>query len=159
MPRQRGRCPENSESSDENPDIRGYPPEDSAPDVTDIPGYPTSQDSACGADSDRYPDDGVVGMPDGAPLFQDSGFESLDDYLEHLEDLWRRQNGLPPLMPAGLKPVRPRDGFGSRQVGLRLPEADFRRLGDLSDEYGVAPATMARMIVVGALRSRRVPED
>ena len=55
--------------------------------------------------------------------------------------------------------VRPRDGRGSRQVGLRLPEAEFRRLRDLADEYGVAPATMARMLVVGAVRSRRWRDD
>jgi hypothetical protein len=139
-----------------DPDSSGYPPDDDSSERADIPGYPSVSEGDSDADSARYPSSkpGVVGMPKGAPLFQDSGFESIEDYLDHLDHLWRRQNGLPPVTPPGLKPVHLRDGHGSRQVGLRLPETDYRRLLELGDEYGVAPATMARMIVVGVLRAR-----
>jgi hypothetical protein len=87
-------------------------------------------------------------------LFQNSGFESLDDYLDHIEATQRERQGLTPRLPSGLRQVGPYDGNGaSRQVGLRLPESDFRQLRELGDTYGLAPATLARMIVVRAVRS------
>jgi hypothetical protein len=56
-----------------------------------------------------------------------------------------------------MRQVAPYDGEGgSRQVGLRLPEADFRQLRELGETYGLAPATLARMIVVRAVRSGRL---
>jgi hypothetical protein len=109
-------------------------------------------------DSDGYPADGPPA--DDGPLFKDSGFDSIDDYLDHKEELWRKEHGIPPPLPAGLRSVGPHDGHGSRQVGLRLPELDFRRLSEIGDEYGLAPATLARLIVVRAVRSRRFdPRD
>ena len=86
------------------------------------------------------------------PLFQDSGFESLEEYLEDIDDRWREANGLPPLpsLEHGRPPTL--DAKGARQVGLRLPGRDYELLLELSDQHGVAPATMARVIVVRAVR-------
>jgi hypothetical protein len=114
-----------------------------APSSIDIPGYPSAAESASAADSNRY------------PLFAETAFESIDDYIDYIEELERERKGLPPLFPDRLRQVPPCDGLGSRQVGLRLPEADFRRLRELGDTYGVTPATLARMIVVRAVRSIR----
>jgi hypothetical protein len=153
------------------PDSDRYRREKDLPQTTDIPGYPDDSEGASAADTNRYrrekdvpqtPD--IPGYPDDSggaaaadsdryPLFKDSGFESIDDYLDYIEERERERAGLPPLFPDHLKPVGPHDGHGSRQVGLRLPEIDFRRLCELGDEYGVAPATLARMIVVRAVRS------
>jgi hypothetical protein len=123
-------------------DTNRYRGEKAPPDSFDIPGYRRDLEGASAGDIDRY------------PLFADSGFESIDDYLDWIEDRERKRAGLPPLYPDHVKPVGPNDGHGrSRQVGLRLPESDFRRLRELGDQYGVAPGTLARMIVVRAVRS------
>jgi len=86
------------------------------------------------------------------PLYQDTDFESIEEYLIHREDEWRRRNGLKSLKA---EPPRPStlDQKGGRQVGLRLPGEDYERLAELSERNGVAPATMARILVVRALRA------
>lgn len=43
--------------------------------------------------------------------------------------------------------------------GLRLPMADFDRLAEFGRAYGVAPATMARILVVRALRAVVVEDE
>lgn len=79
-------------------------------------------------------------------------FDSEDAYWAYIEEVSRRNNALP-RSPASDPPrVRPRDRRGSVQVGLRLPLTDFERLEELGAAYGVAPATMARMLVVRAVR-------
>lgn len=86
------------------------------------------------------------------PLFQDSGFESIEEYLEYLEDEWRKVNGLEPLPSAELTRQPTPDEKGAKQVGLRLPGRDYELLLELCDRYGVPPATMARILVVRAVR-------
>ena len=143
----RGYRPPDGHEPPGDPDIRGYPDAEERPSPADIEGYPGEQVGASDA----------PGTPaDEFPLFRDSGFESLDDYLDFIEDVQRDRRGLPPRLPKGLRQVQPHDGHGSRQVGLRLPETEFRQLQELGDTYGLAPATLARMIVVRAVRSGRL---
>jgi hypothetical protein len=165
-------------SDEPAPDDRGvgadnarYPPEGDPPgDPLDIPGYPGGDDipgypggdeqGPSDADIDRYRGMTPLEAIQDQPLFKDSGFDSIEEYLDHLDDLSRARLGLPALYPRQLPPVSPQDGRGSRQVGLRLPEADHRQLRELADEHGLAPATLARMIVVRAVRANRVePPD
>lgn len=115
-----------------------------------------------GGDSDGYQDRATDGRGDGwvsqeefyaeQPLYQETDFESIDEYLIHLEDQWRKRNGLKPLKAEGARPPT-LDQKGGRQVGLRLPGEEYERLAELSERNGVAPATMARILVVRALRA------
>jgi hypothetical protein len=144
----RGCRPDDGHEPPGDPDIRGYPDAEERPSPLDIKGYPSEKVGASDA----------AGTPaDEFPLFDESGFESLDDYLDHIEDVQRDRQGLPPRLPVDLRQVQPHDARGrSRQVGLRLPETEFRQLRELGDTYGLAPATLARMIVVRAVRSGRL---
>jgi hypothetical protein len=80
-------------------------------------------------------------------------FDSTEDYLEFADAIAQLHSGLPPRLPKGLQEVRPSRRAGGVQVGLRLPMADFDRLAEFGRAYGVAPATMARILVVRALRA------
>jgi hypothetical protein len=66
------------------------------------------------------------------PLFRDSGFESIEQYLAHLEDLWRQENGLAPLSQEELQRPPTLDEKGAKQVGLRMPGGDFELLVELA---------------------------
>lgn len=98
----------------------------------------------------------MVGEMTDRPFPLPSDFETMDQYWEALEKVNRRNNGLAPSaprLPNDLNRVHAADELGGRQVGLRLPALDYERLQELSARYGVPPATMARMLVVRALRA------
>jgi hypothetical protein len=82
----------------------------------------------------------------------------MDEYLEALDESNRRNNGLPPKRPAlpeGLRRTHTSDRSGTRQVGLRLPGEDFESLVEMGQRYGLAPASLARMLVVRAVREQK----
>jgi hypothetical protein len=88
------------------------------------------------------------------PLPED--FETLDEYFDKVEEITRRNSGLGPKRkkrPPGLGRVPTSDSGGMRQVGLRLPSGEFDDLKKLSRDYGLRPASLARMLVVRGLRA------
>jgi hypothetical protein len=94
-------------------------------------------------------------------------FESFDDFLIHLEAVSRWNNRLPPPRPmpkdeelGDIAPVvrlrQPERRFKPakpRHVGLRLTEEDFSLLREMALAHSVRPGTMARMLVVRAVRA------
>lgn len=77
-------------------------------------------------------------------------FSSPDEFFDFLEEVDRIQVWGKKRKPPG--PVPTVDREGTKQVGLRLPGADYARLAEFGKEFGVAPATMARILVVRAMR-------
>jgi hypothetical protein len=91
----------------------------------------------------------------------------MEDFLKALEAVNRHNNGLPPPVPAPkaeeleeIAPIarlpRPASHFKptkTRHLGLRLTEADFARLQRMAVAHAVRPGTMARMLVVRAIRA------
>jgi len=115
----------------------------------------------------NYPDP-FTGHPlQISPSKAPADFESVDDFLKHLDAVSRYNNGLPPArpMPSGeemstrvpearaprSKPGRSR--FKSRHVGVRLTDRDFELLNELARAHAVPPGTMARMLIVRAVRA------
>jgi hypothetical protein len=143
----------------QEPDITGYPPSDGDSPESDITGYRPSED-----DADHPAED-----EEESPFWTHLGFASMDAYLDHVDAESRRNNGLPPRReppsPAlgelastrarsGPRSISHRDASGeTRQVGLRLAPADYERLLELARSYAMAPATMARMLVVRSVRA------
>jgi hypothetical protein len=94
-------------------------------------------------------------------------FDSVDDFFVYLDALRRYTNFQPPPhrkpgvdetlpgMPVATPPQRIRSGrsIKSRHVGVRLTERDFELLGELARAHAVAPGTMARMLIVRAVRA------
>jgi hypothetical protein len=79
----------------------------------------------------------------------------MDDYIDFIDEISRRNNGPLNRPPGAPRKMAPADGGGSVQVGLRIPTAEFDQLSELSRIYGVRPATMARMLVLSAVRAAR----
>jgi hypothetical protein len=100
-----------------------------------------------------------------------SEFDSTEDWLEYIDALTRWTNHLPPLqrlpkgdeftgtVPAvGAPRARyRRASVKSRHVGIRLTDRDFEALDELARAHGVPPGTMARILIVRAVRA--VAED
>lgn len=105
------------------------------------------------------PDDPEDGEDDSDELKR-LGFNSLDEFIAHIEEERRRIQGdyfeRPPKLPAAphlpgretgeLAAVK-RERSGVRQVGIKLREADYEMLAEAAALYGVAPSTLARMLV------------
>jgi hypothetical protein len=86
-------------------------------------------------------------------------FESIAAYIEFAEAVRQRIGGLPvKRAPSRSTRARTADEHGSTQVGLRLPAGDYERLVELGRENGVAPATMARVLVVRGIRDASKPD-
>jgi hypothetical protein len=115
----------------------------------------------------RYPDP-LTGHP--LQIYPSRGpgdFDSMEDFLKVLEAVNRYNNGLPPPVPVPepealgeIAPVarlpRPASRFKpsmSRHLGLRLTESDFAQLKRMAAAHSVRPGTMARMLVVRAIRA------
>jgi hypothetical protein len=62
----------------------------------------------------------------------------------------RLAEGVPAANAPGSPPPGPRR---SRHVGFRLAQADFERLSQMARAHAVAPGTMARMLIVRAVRA------
>ena len=94
-------------------------------------------------------------------------FESMEDFLAHVDAVSRWNNGLPPprripkedeLLPVAPVAVPPHQASRHkpskrRHLGMRLTEADFELLDQLARAHSVRPGTMARMLVVRAVRA------
>jgi hypothetical protein len=87
------------------------------------------------------------------------GFESFDDFIQHIGEERRRVQGgflePPPRIPATYLPgaevgdvgdIRRRRG-ATRQVGIKLRREDYEMLAQAAAMYDVAPSTLARMLV------------
>lgn len=121
---------------DENAPTSASPPPDGTPD------YPT-----VAAGTEPVGDEGSPGSGTGGYR----GFRSFEEFLEAREDEWRRERGYPPLEPVAGAKARARER-GVQQVNLKLAPTDFESLADLAHQHGVAPTTMARIIVIRELR-------
>jgi hypothetical protein len=100
-------------------------------------------------------------------------FDSLDDYFVHLDALRRFTNFLPPRrrmpdpdkhsggVPIADPPRNSRHGrwVKSRHVGIRLTQRDFELLDELARAHAVPPGTMARMLIVRAVRAAADASD
>jgi hypothetical protein len=121
----------------------------------------------------NYPDP-LTGEPlQIYPSKSPSEFDSMDDFWKFKDAIIRWNSGLPPLrqMPdedqrAPFVPVakapKPASRFKptkSRHVGLRLTETDYAMLCELARAHGVRPGTMARMLVIRAVRAAADESD
>jgi hypothetical protein len=117
--------------------------------------------------AENYPDP-VTGHPlQTYPSRPPSEFDSTEDWLKYIDALTRWTNYLPPprrlpkgdeftgTVPAADAP-RSRHGrssLKSRHVGIRLTERDFAELDGFARAHGVPPGTMARILIVRAIRA------
>lgn len=116
--------------------------------------------------AENYPDP-FTGHPlQTYPSRPPSEFDSTEDWLKYVDALTRWTNYLPPprRVPkgdefTGTVPVAGaprsrsrRSSVKSRHVGIRLTERDFAELDGLARAHGVRPGTMARMLIVRAIR-------
>jgi hypothetical protein len=117
--------------------------------------------------AENYPDP-LTGHPLRAyPSRPPSEFDSNEDWLKYIDALTRWTNYLPPPQRVpkgdeftGTVPVADaprsrhrRSSLKSRHVGIRLTERDFAALDGLARAHGVRPGTMARMLIVRAVRA------
>lgn len=101
------------------------------------------------------------------PSKSSADFDSMDDFWRFKEAFVRWNSGLPPprelpdgdqsapAVPVARVP-KPASRFKptkSRHLGLRLTETDFSMLCELARAHGVRPGTMARMLVIRAVRA------
>ena len=115
----------------------------------------------------NYPDP-LTGEPlQIYPSKSPSDFDSMDDFWVFMDAVTRRNNGLPPPRPLGgidnaggsvptSRPPKRASRFKptkSWHLGLRLTETDHGMLCELARAHGVRPGTMARMLVVRAVRA------
>lgn len=95
-----------------------------------------------------------------------SEFDSMDEFIAHIDEVSRWNNGLPPRGPQkpGDGEVRARvptpaspSAVGvwrkAHQVGVRLGNADFELLVELANAHAVTPSTMARMLIARGVRA------
>jgi hypothetical protein len=121
----------------------------------------------------NYPDP-VTGHPlQIYPSKSPRDFDSDEDFWKHKDAVSRWHNGLPPPrpVPAGEdiapqagpgRPPRPASRFKptkSRHLAVRLTEADYQSLVELSLAHAVRPGTMARMLVVRGVRAAAEAAD
>jgi hypothetical protein len=117
--------------------------------------------------AENYPDP-ITGHPlQTYPLRGPEEFDSTEDWLKYVDALTRWTNYLPPpqRIPKGSEftesvpiPDAPRPGsrrrsVKSRHVGIRLTKRDFELLDELARAHAVRPGTMARMLIVRAVRA------
>jgi hypothetical protein len=119
----------------------------------------------------NYPDP-ITGHP--LQIYPTKGldeFDSEDDFWAYKDAITRWNSYLPPprrlpegdeftgTVPAANAPRsrHRRSSLKSRHVGIRLTERDFAELDGLARAHGVRPGTMARMLIVRAVRA--VAED
>lgn len=115
----------------------------------------------------NYPDP-LTGHPlQIYPTRGSSEFDSFDDFLTHLDAVSRYNNGLAPKRPlpevsqlgddvqatAAPRSASGRRALRSRHVGIRLNQRDFGLLEELARSRAVPPGTMARMLIVRAVRA------
>jgi hypothetical protein len=117
--------------------------------------------------AENYPDP-ITGHP--LQTYPSKGldeFDSTQDWLAYVDALSRWTNYLPPRRPkpsAGATrpgiPVSspPRSARSprhrkSRHVGVRLTERDFELLDELARAHALPPGTMARILIVRAVRA------
>jgi hypothetical protein len=116
--------------------------------------------------AENYPDP-ITGHPlQVQPTRHRDEFDSTDDWLTYQKALTRWTHYLPPprripkgdelgdLPTAGApRAASQRPALRSRHVGIRLTQRDFDQLDELARANAVRPGTMARMLVVRALRA------
>lgn len=120
-----------------------------------------------GGVNDGYRDEAASGSGASEADWKRMGFES---HLEMMEDLERSQMSGRPIAErnafravAGLEPLpspeqetveaMPAPRQGPTQVGVRLSATDYRILQSEARNYGVAPTTLARILLNRALRT------
>jgi hypothetical protein len=99
----------------------------------------------------------------GSKFWLRHGFETFEDYIEHMERSWDdvpwayEPREVPEVPPPEFSigsidselPARRR----SRQVGMRLTPGDYEALAEAAGHHGVAPSTLARILVVAGARA------
>jgi hypothetical protein len=116
--------------------------------------------------AENYPDP-ITGHPlQTYPSRRPEEFDSIEDWFKYQQALARWTNYLPPprpipkgeefsdTLPPAATPRRfQRKSVKSRHVGIRLTEHDFKQLDELARGHAVPPGTMARMLIVRAIRA------
>jgi hypothetical protein len=131
--------------------------------MTSSDGYSGSSDGYSGGSEDRSPEAGEThpGRPSqpADPWWVQAGFSTLEEGLAHQEALNDAMWGSPKpkLLPADPEEWLPGEAIegaptqvhrdATRQVNIRLDGRDHERLTALAEDYGVATAVMARMLV------------
>jgi hypothetical protein len=109
---------------------------------------------------------GHVGSAESQKFWERLGFESFRAYMDYLEEQQNKLTlfggeprvDLPPpdtqVLPETESP-RPRSDPRPdvRQVGLKLAREDYDQLVEAAEAYGVAPTTLARMLVRRGVRA------
>jgi len=85
------------------------------------------------------------------PLRRREEFESSDAFFDYIEEVNRYNNGLPPRKRARAPAASSAKGE-YRQVGVKLDPDDYERLAAAAKEHGVSATTLARILVVAAVR-------
>jgi hypothetical protein len=113
-------------------------------------------------DSDEGWDPAAEHMEPSEGWWNRYGFESFGAYLRHSEtgpnrpfsfdSLRKRKKKVPAAdLPAGAAPGR-RNSVPTRQISIRLDEDGYQDLVKAARMYGVAPATMGRLLVAKGAR-------
>jgi hypothetical protein len=116
--------------------------------------------------AENYPDP-ITGHPlQVSPTRQPDEFDSIEDWLTYQQALARWTHYLPPRrripkgdeladLPTSGAPsaASQRPAHRSKHVGIRLTQRDFDQLDELARAHAVRPGTMARMLIVRALRA------
>lgn len=156
-----------AESTERYPDgTRGYSVPPSGADIV----ADAAADEIARPDSGRRPEgdavDAVAPVPVPVPFWKREGFASFQDYMAYLRRQQRLydpaplRGTLPPeaKLPPDAGPLAADPMLRSHQVNVKLRASEHAELVRVAELYGLAPATLARVMVNRAVKAALAQE-